>query len=223
MAALLLPGLGAQEQRGRIDAAKLPWSAVVRVQVPGVSVCTGFAVGPKSIVTAAHCLYGRRLGHMMPAESVHVLSGYAGGNFARHVIAVSYRVAPGFLAGGENRVQGGDVAVLTLATAVTDTVLVPVAAESGQPAMLGGYSRDRAEVLTADRDCRVLGSLHDAGGSPLILHSCEATFGTSGAPLLVRLGNGAWEAGGVQVGAAEGRVGGVAVPAATVQSLLRAR
>ena len=221
LAALLLPGLGAREQRGRIDPARPPWSAVVRVQVPGVSRCTGFAVAPRLVVTAAHCLYGRRLGHMMPAESVHVLAGYESGAFTRHEVAVSYRVPGDFRPGDESAVQASDVAVLTLASPLGTAILVPVPAVAGQAAMLGGYSQDRAQTLLADPDCRVLGTVPDRERRTLERHSCEATFGTSGAPLLVRLANGAWEAGGVQVAAAAGRAGGLAVPAARVQSLLR--
>ncbi len=222
-AAILLPGLGAQEQRERIDAARLPWSAVLRVQIPGVSFCTGFAVAPRLVVTAAHCLYGRALGRMMPAGSVHVLSGYALGGYSRHSLAISYRLPPEFVPGLDHQAQAGDAALLTLAEPVTNAVLVLVAAESGQRAMLGGYSQDRAEAIFADPDCRVLGTLPDASGRALELHSCAATRGTSGAPLLVRLRNGTWEAGGVQVGAVEGRVGGVAAPASVVQALLRDR
>ncbi len=158
---------------------------------------------------------------MMPAESVHVLAGYEGGAFTRHEVAVSYRVPPDFHPVGEHGVQAGDVAVLTLGSPIGTATLVPVPAVSGQAAMLGGYSQDRAEILLADADCRVLGTVPDRVGRPLELHSCEGTFGTSGAPLLVRLANGAWEAGGVQIASVAGRVGGLAVPSAMVQSLLR--
>jgi protease YdgD len=222
-AALLLPGLGTQDQRERVDGTRLPWAAVLRVQIPGVSLCTGFAVAPRLVVTAAHCLFSRRVGRMMPVTTVHVLSSYALGAFARHSVAVSYRLPPDFVPGLEHRPQASDVALLTLAEPVTAAILVPVAAESGQPAMLGGYSQDRAEVILADPDCRVLGTAPDSQGRLMELHSCAATRGTSGAPLLVRLANGAWEAGGVQVDAAESRVGGVAVPASVVQTLLRTR
>ncbi len=221
LAGQVLAGLGAQDRRGAIDAARLPWSAVMRVQIAGVSRCTGFAVGARLVVTAAHCLYGRRLGRMMPAGSVHVLSGYVRGGFARHSVAVSYRLGAGFAPGSLHPLQGGDVALLTLADRIADAALVPVAAMPGQAAMLGGYSQDRAELLIADAGCRVLGMLDDPGGRPLVLHSCQGTLGTSGAPLLVRLANGAWEAAGVQAAVIQGRPGGVAVAAAAVQDLLR--
>lgn len=223
LAALLLAAPAARAQRVPVDPDRLPWSAIVRIQVPGVARCTGFAVAPLRVVTAAHCLYGRALGRFVPAADINVLSDYRNGIFLSHATALSYRVLPGFVPGDEYDAQESDVALLALAVPVTRGVLVPVAAAVGQAAMLGGYSQDRAEILTADADCHVVAQVPDSQGRPLDLHSCAGTFGTSGAPLLVRLANGAWEAGGVQVAGIRGSMGGLAVPAAVVQSLLQAQ
>ncbi len=217
---MLLPGLGAQEMRGRIDPAAFPWSAVVRVQIPGVSRCTGFAVAPTLIVTAAHCLYGRRLGGMVPAPAVHVLSGYEGGFFARHETARGYRVAAGFVPQAPDS-WGVDAAVLTLSAPITASVLALAPTYPGQAAMLGGYSQDYSEVILADKDCRVMEDLDDAGRH-VLHHDCEGTHGTSGAPLLVRTARG-WAAAGMQVAAENGAAGGIAVPEETLQTLLRAK
>ena len=191
------------------------------VQVPGISRCTGFLLGPRLAVTAAHCLYGVRVRHMLGAGSVHVLSAYSGGDYARHSVAASYRVPAGFVAGDAGRSRGADVAVLTLAQPVGSAVLRLVAARTGAAAMLGGYNQDRAQVLLADPACRVVGTVADPAGRPLRRHSCAGTSGTSGAPLLVReAGSGEWEAAGVQVAAERGEPGGLAVPAETIEALL---
>lgn len=220
LAALLLPGLGGSDPRARVSDAAPPWSALVLVQTPGNSRCTGFLLGPRVAVTAAHCLYGARVRHMLGAGSVHVLSGYNGGGYARHSVATAYRVAAGFVGGDEGWSRGADVAVLTLAQPLGDAALQLTAAQTGAAAMLGGYNQDRAQVLLADLSCQVTGTVTDLAGRPLRQHSCSGTRGTSGAPLLVRAGSGRWAAAGVQVAAENGDSGGLAVPAETIQALL---
>lgn len=217
----MLPGLGSSDPRVRVSGAALPWSALVLVQIPGISRCTGFLLGPRLAVTAAHCLYGARVRHMLGARSVHVLSGYSGGGYARHSVAVSYRVPTGFIGGDEGGSRGADVAVLVLAEAVGGAALRLTTAQPGAAAMLSGYNQDRRQVLLADLACQVFGTVADPAGRPLRRHSCAGTRGTSGAPLLVRQDKiGPWAAAGVQVAAENGGAGGLAVPAETIQALL---
>ena len=195
---------------------------MARVQIPGVSRCTGFLVGPQTVVTAAHCLYGRRLGHFAPPASVHVLLGYVDGVFARHVVAISYRVADGYnpaAAAG----QGADLAVLALATPIgvpgQTLTLADRPLRNETPVMLGGYGQDRAERIAADLSCKSLGYEAGADGRILLAHDCAGTRGTSGGPLLVEAPDG-WRVAGVQVAGNENDVGGFAVPAAAIRALL---
>lgn len=216
-AAGALPGVGAHDGRALVDGATPPWSAVARLQVPGVSRCTAILVAATTALTAAHCLWGRRLGHFVPPGSVHVLSHYAGGNFARHSVAAAYRVAPGFDPAHPDTDRSADWAVVTLAHPLGDDSLAlahgPVS--PGTPAMLGGYNQDRAEVIEADTACHVV-----AVSAHLLVHDCAGTRGTSGGPLLVRGADGAWRVAGLQVGAFTGRSGGVAVSAGVLQDAL---
>ncbi len=220
-AAVLLPGLGAAPARHPVSVTEPPWSALVRVQVPGVSRCTGFLIAPGRVVTAAHCLWGQRTLRMVPAESVHVLTGYDHGRYRAHSVVSAYRTGPTYRPRG-GAGQGDDFAVLTLAVPI-GTVALPWATriQPGEAAMLGGYEQDRAETLLADTDCRLMGGIGDTGGRPLIAHACAATSGTSGAPVLVR-GPDGWAVAGVNVAAVIGDVGGLAVPASTVRALLDA-
>lgn len=213
LAAAGLPGLG-DGRRVVVDEARAPWSSLVRVQVAGVSRCTGVVIAPRRVLTAAHCLFNPRVGHFVPPGSVHVLTRYAAGGYGRHLRVAVYATLAGWTP--QNRLFGLDAAVLTLEAEAGVPALALADAPPG-PALLAGYNQDRAEVLEADPDCAVLGVTADAAGDALLRHDCAATRGTSGAALLVRDGAG-WAVGGLQSGAVAGR-GGVAVPAATLRRL----
>lgn len=201
----------------------MPWSAVVRLQVPGLSRCTGFLIGPQTVVTAAHCLYGRRLGHFAPPGSIHVLLGYANGDFTRHVLAASFKVGDGYdpwaIAG-----QASDLAVVTLKTPVAGPAGILVLTEApvsrGTRLVLGGYGQDQAERILADVSCAALGYRPGPTGRTVLVHDCAGTRGTSGAPVLMQAPDGAWRVVGVQVAGNVNDAGGSAVPAAAIALLL---
>jgi protease YdgD len=204
----LLPGLGAGI-RQPVDVTHAPWSSLVRVQVAGSARCTGVVIAPRQILTAAHCVYITRAGHFAPPAAIHVLAGYDAGDFRFHATSVALRTLPGWTA--KHPDFTADAALITLAENIPAPPLAFAEPRPG-PAMLGGYNQDRAQVLLADTDCRILAT------GRMIRHSCAATRGTSGAPLLVPTPSG-WAIGGLQVGAESGQ-GGIAVPVATLQGLL---
>ena len=205
-----------------VDGNAPPWAAVVRVQVPGISRCTGFLIGPRTVVTAAHCLYGRRLVHFVPASAVHVLLGYADGEYAQHAVASSFQVGEGY-APSSPAGQGKDVAVITLAKpmGVPGDILALAAGPvpRGARLMAGGFSQDRAERLQAAVSCTALGYRPGPAG-PVLVHDCAGTRGTSGGPVLMQGPGEAWQVAGVQVAGNVDDAGGVAVPAAAIRSLL---
>jgi protease YdgD len=217
-----LPGLGPHEARVAVDGNAAPWAAVVRVQVPGISRCTGFLIGPQTAVTAAHCLYGRSLGHFVPPSSVHVLLGYANGDYAQHAVASSFQVGGGYAPAAPPG-QGTDVVVITLAKAMggSDDILALAdgPAPRGARLMAGGFSQDHAERLQADVSCTALGYRPGPSG-PVLVHDCAGTRGTSGGPVLMQAPGKAWRVAGVQVAGNVDDAGGVAVPAAAIRSLL---
>jgi protease YdgD len=116
--------------------------------------------------------------------SVHFLLGYAAGKFRAHRRVISFQTGTDRRP-AERGPAGADWAILQL-EAPLDLPSLPLRpARPGERIMLGGYQQDRAEVLMADLDCRIL-SLRQEAGTAVLLHGCAGTRGASGAPLLRR-------------------------------------
>jgi V8-like Glu-specific endopeptidase len=76
-----LPGIGSHDPRIRVDPDVGPWRAVGKLQAASIdfrTVCTATLVGPSTVVTAAHCLFNRRVRRYFRPESLHFLIGYTG-------------------------------------------------------------------------------------------------------------------------------------------------
>lgn len=227
LALLLLPAAGpavaadAARPRPRVDDTGYPWQAFGRLNNQGSGFCTGVLVGPKVVLTAAHCLYDRRSGLWAGARRLHFVAGYRGQSYAFHARAVAYRVAEGYdpsktLRNAREAVR--DWAVVTLERAAPARLgylgLARIRAGAPLPAAadmtLAGYGRDRPYALSADRGCRLLGwdSEH-----LLLVHDCRAVHGTSGAPI-IRRQDGQYLIYGIHVGRDEPEETiGAAVPA----------
>lgn len=208
------PGVGPRDGRAAIDVGVAPWASVVRINTEAGTHCTGAVIAARAVVTAAHCLVAPRTGRLVRAERVHVLVGYDRGKFGTHARATAIVIGPGF-APERRGPPGADWAILHLDRALPSAPL-PFAldAQPGTPAMLGGWQRDRAEVLLGDTACKIEALLRDASG-PLLKHDCGATSGASGGPLLVRASAG-WAIAGIAILAQSTASGGLAVAAASV-------
>ena len=194
----------------------MPWAAIARLQVPGVSRCTAVIVQPNFAVTAAHCLTKPGLGHFVQASSIHILLGYSGGGFTRHIVPDAVILPRGASAAGSP--HGADFALLHFAPPAVRTLpLDATAVAPGTALLLAGFNQDRIERMAVDPACHALGV--SAGETPVLGHNCAGTHGTSGGPLLVGDDAAGYRVAGIQVAGWDG-AGGVAVPAATIRRML---
>ncbi len=215
-----LPGLGAGVARQPVNGAEAPWWSLGRVQTEVGGRCTGALVGPRTVLTAAHCLVSPRSRGLVQPGSVHVLLGYHAGAWTAHGRVTAYAVGPGYLPDGTGP-GSADWAVLTLERPLpvpADRVLPLLRALPAPrtPLMLAGYQQDRPEVLLADTGCRALGARRDTAGSPMLIHDCAGTRGTSGGPLLAQGPDGRWAVAGIASTVALEMAMGAAVPVAGI-------
>lgn len=219
---IILPGLGATPQREMVKPEGMPWSAVAKINMVEVGSCTGVLIAPTVMLTAGHCMFDQRTRHFIRPSQIHVLLGYNQGEYTTHVVVSRYRLADGYIPRLDRKASSADVAILEFDKPVSASV-VPLSegdAVPGQAIMLGGYAQDRSQVVLADTGC-VVRDLVTVGPGELLEHDCAATHGTSGGPVFSRGADGRWRVVGVNVAARPDALGGAAIPASFIRSVMK--
>ncbi len=208
-----------------ITAQSSDANAVGRVELGNAGFCTGTLIAPDIVLTAAHCLYDKYSGARFDAGQLTFRAGYKNGNSiaqrgVRRAVAHSqYRAS----SAGQITNLMFDIALLQLDRPLPTSSVVPMKVAaldlSGRSVGVMSYGRDRSETLTFQESCAI-----SARPEGVFVTTCQASFGTSGAPVVqVRHGEPRVVSLVSAMARADGRPVAIATDVAATLSELRAR
>lgn len=147
--------------------------------------CSAALIAPDVVLTAAHCVFGK-------GQDFVFRAGYRDGEAIATRSARDVVIAGGYIDAMARRDRlaaiSNDIALVRLETAIHTQGVNPYRVASvprrGTALTLASYGRGRMEALTLERDC-MLHTLYRGG---VVGINCDATFGSSGAPVFIQSG-----------------------------------
>jgi len=162
------------------------WEAVGRVNLIGTGFCTGSLIAPDLVLTAAHCMYNKQTGERIATEKVEFLAGWRNGTAVAERFAKRIVIHRNYRYLDKHRLErvASDIALIELKKPIRSADIRPFnwakRPNVGQIVEVVSYSKERADVPSLQKICRVLGR-----DPAVLVLSCKVTFGASGSPIFV--------------------------------------
>ena len=158
--------------------------AVGRLDLGPVGFCTATLVSPDLVLTAAHCLFDKNTGAQIALRDIRFRAGLRGGTASRTLGVRRAAVHPRY-----DRARKGDLsnmqfdlALLRLSEPVNLFDVTSLGVSSpvlSRDVGVVSYARDRAETAQVEEACEM-----SARPEGVFVTTCQAGFGTSGAPVV---------------------------------------